>query len=83
MLVEGRTGTQRLRADHVYLMTGFTPNTTLLQQLGVTMQPDTGVPALDPATMETDVERVFIAGVLARATTRTRSSLKMAGGTGR
>ncbi len=66
VLVEGPTGTQRLRADRVYLMTGFTPDTTLLQQLGVTLQPDTGVPVFDPATMETDVERVFIAGVLAQ-----------------
>ncbi len=66
VLVEGPTGTQRLRADRVYLMTGFTPDTTLLQQLGVSMQPDTGVPTFDPATMETNVERVFIAGVLAQ-----------------
>ncbi len=66
VLVEGPTGTQRLRADRVYLMTGFTPDTTLLQQLGVTLQPDTGVPVFDPATMETDVERVFISGVLAQ-----------------
>ena len=66
MLIEGPTGTQRLRADRVYLMTGFTPETTLLQQLGVTLNPDTGVPTFDPATMETDIERVFIAGVLAQ-----------------
>ena len=65
VLLEGPAGPERLHADHVYLMTGFTPDTTLLQQLGVTIDPNTGIPAHDRSTMETDVERVFIAGVLA------------------
>ena len=37
----------------------------LLRALGVTVDPDTGVPAHDPATMETDVPGVFVAGVVA------------------
>jgi thioredoxin reductase (NADPH) len=49
----------------VYLMTGFTPSTVLLQQLGVSIDADTGIPTHDRSTMETDVERVFVAGVLA------------------
>lgn len=65
VLLEGPAGPERLHADRVYLMTGFTPDTTLLQQLGVTIDPSTGIPSHDRATMETDVERVFIAGVLA------------------
>jgi thioredoxin reductase (NADPH) len=65
VVVDGPRGTHRLRADRVYLMTGFTPDTALLQQLGVALDPDTGVPTFDPATMETNVERVFVAGVLA------------------
>lgn len=54
-----------LAADHVYAMTGFLPNTRLLEQLGVPLDPVDGIPAHDPATMETTVPGVFIAGVIA------------------
>lgn len=61
--VEGRHET--LHASLVYLMTGYTPHGTLLAQLGVHVDTLTGVPAHDPATMQTPVPGVFIAGVLA------------------
>ena len=54
-----------LAADHVYAMTGFLPNTRLLVQLGVPLDPVDGIPAHDPSTMETSVPGVFIAGVIA------------------
>jgi thioredoxin reductase (NADPH) len=57
-------GAERLPADHVYLLTGYTPEHTLLHQLGATIDATTGVPVHDPATMETDVPGVFIAGVI-------------------
>jgi thioredoxin reductase (NADPH) len=53
-----------LASDHVYLMTGFTPHPGLLASLGVRIDDRTGVPAHDPATMETPVRGVFVAGVL-------------------
>jgi thioredoxin reductase (NADPH) len=37
----------------------------LLRSLGVPIDAATGIPAHDPATMQTDVPGVFIAGVLA------------------
>jgi bacillithiol disulfide reductase len=51
-------------ADHVYLLTGFAPNVGLLTQVGVTIDKGTGIPAHDPATLETDVPGIFIAGVV-------------------
>jgi thioredoxin reductase (NADPH) len=54
-----------IAADHVYAMTGFLPNTRLLEQLGVPLGGADGIPAHDPATMETSVPGVFIAGVIA------------------
>ena len=54
-----------VEAQLVYLMTGYTPHGTLLARLGVHVDPITGVPAHDPATMETPAPGVFIAGVLA------------------
>jgi thioredoxin reductase (NADPH) len=65
VMVEGPNGSERLPAFRVYLMTGFTPDSGLLQRLGVAMDPTTGVPSLDRVTMETNVEGVFVAGVLA------------------
>ena len=58
-------GTEALSASLVYLMTGYTPHGTLLAELGVPVDAITGVPAHDPATMQTPVPGVFIAGVLA------------------
>lgn len=58
-------GEERVPAEHVYLMLGYQPNAGLLQQLGVDIDPVTGIPAHDAATMETSVPGVFIAGVLA------------------
>ena len=54
-----------LPADFILAMTGYQPDATLLRRLGVTVDEDTGIPGFDPATMETGVPGVFIAGVLA------------------
>jgi thioredoxin reductase (NADPH) len=50
--------------DFVLAMTGYTPQGVLLRSLGVRFDPATGKPHHDPATMETNVPGVFIAGVL-------------------
>ncbi len=55
---------ERLAAEHVYLLTGFAPDVTLLRSSGVGIDPETGVPQHDPATMETNVPGLFVAGVL-------------------
>jgi thioredoxin reductase (NADPH) len=57
-------GDDCLRANLVYVMTGFAPNTDLLRDLGVPIDAKTGVPQHDPETLETAVPGVFIAGVV-------------------
>ena len=57
--------TEELANDFVLAMTGYRPDTTLLRGLGVDVDEETGIPAHDPETMETDVPGVFIAGVIA------------------
>lgn len=57
-------GIIRLPARHVYLLTGYAPNVDLLRAVGVTIDNKTGIPAHNPATLETDVPGVFIAGVV-------------------
>ena len=60
----GPDGDEKLPATLVYLMTGFAPNTDLLRAAGVTIDGNTGIPAHDPATLETDVAGIYIAGVV-------------------
>ena len=57
--------TDTLRADWVLEMTGYTPDPALLRSLGVRIDDRTGIPDHDPATMQTNVPGVFIAGVVA------------------
>ena len=59
------TDEREVPARLVYLTTGFLPNTGLLRQLGVPLDPVDGIPAHDPATMETSVPGLYIAGVIA------------------
>ena len=63
-ILVGEGDEERLPADHVYLMTGFAPNVELLRQVGVSIDPATGIPTHDPDSLETDVPGVFIAGVV-------------------
>jgi thioredoxin reductase (NADPH) len=62
--VRGPGGLTRVPADHVYLLTGFAPDTALLAATGVHVDPTTGIPAHDPATYETNVRGVYMVGVL-------------------
>ena len=62
--VVGPSGSSALRADHVYLMTGFSPSSELTGPLGVHFDPTTNVPSHDPVTMESNVPGVYVAGVL-------------------
>ena len=62
---EDTGATTELANDWVLAMTGWRPDRTLLLQLGVTVDPETGIPSHDRTTMETDVEGVYIAGVIA------------------
>ncbi len=57
--------TKELANDFVLAMTGWRANPAVLRSLGVSIDEETGIPAHDSATMETDVPGVFIAGVIA------------------
>lgn len=54
----------RVPAEHVFLLTGFAPSTELLRTAGVAIDPATGIPAHDAATLETNVPGVYVAGVV-------------------
>lgn len=65
VVIEGPAGAERLPASQVYLMTGYLPETGLLEQVGVPLDPESGIPAHDPLTMATPVAGVYLAGVIA------------------
>jgi thioredoxin reductase (NADPH) len=51
--------------DFVLAMTGWHGDHTFLRSVGVRVDERTGVPAHDPATMETNVPGVYLSGVIA------------------
>ena len=57
-------GEASVAARFVYVMTGFAPNTELLRDAGVPIDPDTGIPEHDADTLETVIPGLFIAGVV-------------------
>ena len=56
---------ERIAAQHVFTMLGYMPETALLRQVNAPIDPETGIPTHNPATMETTLPGLFLAGVLA------------------
>ncbi len=59
-------GEETLRADRVFLLTGYHPDQELFMRVGITLEPDTGRPAINPETLETNVPGVYMAGSITR-----------------
>jgi thioredoxin reductase (NADPH) len=51
--------------DFVFAMTGYHPDHGFLEKMGVKIEEDTGRPIYNPETMETNIDGIYIAGVLA------------------
>ena len=62
VIVEHRGQRETLPADRVFLLTGYHADFTLLEACGVSIDPETGVPTYDAATLESNVPNVFLAG---------------------
>jgi thioredoxin reductase (NADPH) len=63
--IESEGVRSRVKAQHVFTMLGYMPETALLQSIGAPIHAMTGIPEHNPATMETPKRGLFIAGVLA------------------
>lgn len=61
--IEGQQET--IANDVVFAMTGYHPDHRFIREMGVEIDEQTGRPTFDPETMETNVENLFIAGVIA------------------
>ena len=56
---------KRIKNDFVFAMTGYHPEHQFLKTMGIEIDDETGRPLYNEATMETNVEGIFIAGVIA------------------
>ncbi|MFP7297817.1 YpdA family putative bacillithiol disulfide reductase [Neobacillus niacini] len=54
-----------IKNDFVFAMTGYRPDHQFLKNMGITIDEETGRPLFNPDTMETNIEGIYIAGVIA------------------
>ncbi|KHE72143.1 YpdA family putative bacillithiol disulfide reductase [Halobacillus sp. BBL2006] len=65
VIYECKGETKRVKNDFVFAMTGYRPDHSFLTKMGVEIDEETGRPAYDDETMETNVKGIYIAGVIA------------------
>jgi thioredoxin reductase (NADPH) len=75
-------GSEQIPADAVLAMTGYHADTSLLQRLGVPVDPGTGVPAHDESSMVTPIPGCYLAGVIASGNDANRLFIENARGHG-
>ena len=75
-------GSEMIPADAVLAMTGYHADTGMLHRLGVPVDPLSGVPAHDEATMATPVDGCYLAGVIASGNDANRLFIENARGHG-
>lgn len=63
--LNGPDGAFQVENDFVFAMTGYHPDHTFLEKMGVQIDSESGRPTFNNDTMETNVEGIFIAGVIA------------------
>jgi thioredoxin reductase (NADPH) len=64
VIVTNGSGEKRLPARRVFALTGYHPDFTFIESLGVRLDPETRKPALDPSTLESNVPGIYLAGVV-------------------
>ncbi len=64
VFVENGAGEKRLPARRVFALTGYHPDFTFIESLGVRLDPESRKPALDPNTLESNVAGIHLAGVV-------------------
>src|ERR1039458_5206305 len=64
VIVETPEGRQTLPSDFVFAMTGYHPDFTFLESLGVRLEGPDKLPACDAETLESNVPGIYLAGVI-------------------
>ena len=63
--IRSGAGTEVIPSDAVFAMIGYHPDYNLLGSMGIQLEQDSGCPVFNEETMETSVEGLYIAGVIA------------------
>ncbi len=64
VLVSNHAGEMSLPAVQVFALTGYHPDFQFLRSLGISLDPATNRPAMNPSTHESNVPGIFLAGVV-------------------
>lgn len=65
IVIDGPEGTKTIENDFVLALTGYMPNFKFLENLGIELSKDEKkLPSYDPETMETNVQGLYLAGVI-------------------
>jgi thioredoxin reductase (NADPH) len=64
VVLEQHAQTKRVPAEQVFALTGYHPDYSFIESLGVKLDPDSRRPALDPNTLESNVPGIHLAGVV-------------------
>ncbi len=62
VLADAGGRTSELRTDFAFGLIGYRPDLDFLRMLGISIDPDTLAPLHNPATMETNIRGIFVAG---------------------
>jgi len=62
--VSNHSGEKMLPADQVFALIGYHPDFEFLRSLGISLDPETNKPTMDPQTHESNVPGVYVAGVV-------------------
>ncbi|MCG7333899.1 YpdA family putative bacillithiol disulfide reductase [Sporosarcina sp. ACRSM] len=65
VVIEKEGKTFEIENDDVFAMIGYHPDHTFLRKIGIDIDAASGMPSFDEETMETNVEGLYIAGVIA------------------
>jgi thioredoxin reductase (NADPH) len=64
IVVDTPTGRETIPNDFVFAMTGYHPDFTFLERLGVRFEGPDRLPVCDPETLESNVPGIYLAGVI-------------------
>jgi thioredoxin reductase (NADPH) len=64
VVVSNSSGEKALPADHVFALTGYHPDFEFLRSMGISLDPATQKPSMNPQTHESNVPGIYLAGVV-------------------
>jgi thioredoxin reductase (NADPH) len=64
VIIETPEGPETLKNDFVFALTGYHPDFTFLEAMGVRFEGSDKLPVCDPETLESNVPGIYLAGVI-------------------